>query len=158
MWTINYIIKGFGPNDIVYFQVPEFIFTFPIIKEVTLRKDCCDEEEAHYFNIKKPWLPKGTILKVKYQFTNYYGVFLRCEHENGTYDINRCDCDYKLIFTDFIGQLPDNYGKGLWSKSDWDPRKEGFQEFEPWANKHNIFKNPKTGEYEYKKSSILNSD
>lgn len=150
MWLHNYIIKSLDPYKVIDFYVPDSIFTFRIVEEVTLRKDCCDEEEAHYFNIKKPWLPKGTVLKVKYQFTNFYGIFFRCEHENGEYDINSCDCDYKYTYADFIGELPEDYGKGLWSRSDWDPRYEHFQRFEPWAAKHNIFKNPKTGEYEYK--------
>lgn len=150
MWTHNYIIKSLNPYKVIDILVPDNYFTFPIVEEVTLKKDCCDEQEAHYFNIKKPWLPKGTVLKVKYQFTNLEGVFFRCEHENGTYDINRCDCDYKLTYADFIGELPEDYGKGLWSRSDWDPREHGFSRFDMWAAKHNIFKNVKTGEYEYR--------
>lgn len=35
----------------------------------------------------KPKLPKGTRLKVKEQWANFYGAYFRCEHENGEYDI-----------------------------------------------------------------------
>ena len=35
----------------------------------------------------KPALPKGTRLKVKEEWMNFYGSYYRCMHENGEYDI-----------------------------------------------------------------------
>jgi hypothetical protein len=35
----------------------------------------------------KPTLPKDTVLTVSKRWTNFYGSYYRCEHENGTYDI-----------------------------------------------------------------------
>ena len=67
----NYIIKSLNPYKVIKMWVPDNYFTFPIVEEITLTKDCYDEEEIHYFNIKKPKLIKGTVLKVKYKFTNY---------------------------------------------------------------------------------------
>jgi len=126
----NIIITGFGPNDYKTFYVPD-TFKFIIVREITLLKNCCDEQEAHYFDIQKPWIPKGTTLKVKYRWTNLYGVFYRCEYNGETYDINRADCkEGPLCIGTFIGTLPENYGVGLWDKKDWDPREAGYKEID----------------------------
>ena len=111
MWHQNIIVTGFGPNDHKIFYIPD-TFKWNIIKEVTLLKDCCDEEEAHYFNITKPWIKKGTTLKVKYRWCNFYGMFYRCEHNGKTYDIKAGDVkEGPLCLVDFIGLLPEDYGK-----------------------------------------------
>lgn len=36
----------------------------------------------------KPELLAGTILEVKEVWSNFYGRYFRCMHENGTYDIS----------------------------------------------------------------------
>ena len=130
MWHQNIIITGLGLNDTKVFYIPD-TFKWRIVKEITLTRDCCDEQEAHYFNITKPWLKAGTTLKVKYRWANFYGTFYRCEHENGTYDINRGDCkEGPLCLVDFIGEMPTDYGHNYWSKSDWDPRESGYKEID----------------------------
>lgn len=35
----------------------------------------------------KPMLPKGTRLNVKEEWSNFFGTYYRCDHENGEYDI-----------------------------------------------------------------------
>ena len=130
MWHKNTIITGFGPNDVKTFWIPD-TFKWFIIKEITLTKDCYDEQEIHYFNIKKPLLKAGTVLKVKYRWANYYGTYYRCEHENGTYDIKRSNCkEGPVCNAEFIGEIPKDYGKSYWSKSDWDPRASGYTEID----------------------------
>lgn len=130
MWHENIVITGFGPNDVKTFYVPD-TFKWRIIKEITLTKDCYDEQEIHYFNIKKPILKAGTTLKVKYRWANFYGTFYRCEHENGTYDINSCDCkEGPIHIVDFIGEIPNDYGHSYWDKNDWDPRASGYEEID----------------------------
>ncbi len=104
-------------------------FKFTIVKEIILLKDCFDAQELHYWDIKKPKIPKGTTLKVKYRWTNLYGVFYRCEYNGETYDISRTDCkEGPLCIGTFIGELPKNYGEGLWDRRDWDPREMGYEE------------------------------
>lgn len=127
-WHQFSIVTDLGPHGVKTYYLPD-TFKFTIIREVTLKKDCCDEEEAHYFNIKKPWIPKGTTLKVKYRWCNFYGMFYRCEYNGQTYDINACDVkEGPLCLAEFIGHLPDDFGRSYWSKMDWDPRAEHFQE------------------------------
>lgn len=127
-WHEINIVTDLGPNGVKTFYLPD-TFKFYIIREVTLLKDCCDEQEAHYFDIQKPWIPKGTTLKVKYRWCNYYGMFYRCYYNDTTYDINACDCkEGPLCIGEFIGLLPDDYGRSYWDKRDWDPRHDGYQE------------------------------
>ncbi len=127
-WHEITIVTDCGPNGVKKFYLPD-TFKFFIIREVTLLKDCYDEQEVHYFDIQKPLIPKGTTLKVKYRFTNLYGVFYRCEYNGEMYDINRGDCkEGPLCIGTFIGLLPENYGEGLWDKRDWDPREAGYKE------------------------------
>lgn len=123
MWHKNTIVTGFGPNDYKTFYIPD-TFKFNIVKEVILSKDCYDEQEIHYFDIKKPQLKKGTKLKVKYKWHNFYGAYYRCFHKNGEYDIRIGDCETpKIEVGEFIGLYPD--GKD-WRT--WDPRSEHYQE------------------------------
>ena len=41
----------------------------------------------------KPMLPKGTVLTVRKPWTNFFGSYYRCDHENGTYDIKRSEAE-----------------------------------------------------------------
>ena len=110
------------------FHIPD-TFKWIIIREVTLLKDCYDEQDLHYFDIKKQQIPNGTTLKVKYRWANYYGTFFRCYYNNTEYDINACDCKIgPLEIGEFIGVIPDDYGKSYWRISDWDPRHDGYTE------------------------------
>ena len=129
-WHQMQIVTDFGLNGVKTFYLPD-TFKFNIIREVTLLRDCCDEEEAHYFNITKPWIPKGTTLKVKYRWCNFYGMFYRCFYNGNEYDIKASDVkEGPLCLAEFIGFLPDDYGRSYWSRQDWDPRYEHYQEID----------------------------
>ena len=61
---------------------------------VELKEDTmCAHDLYEMKNYPRPWfhakpeLPKGTRLDVVKKWTNFYGTYYRCRHENGEYDI-----------------------------------------------------------------------
>lgn len=53
----------------------------------------CAHDLHEMMNYPRPWfkakpvLPKGTRLEVETEWSNFYGTYYRCRHENGEYDI-----------------------------------------------------------------------
>lgn len=59
-----------------------------LLKETMCAYD--QHEITHYprhWYKPKPMLPKGTVLKVKKEWTNFYGSYYRCTTPDGDYDI-----------------------------------------------------------------------
>ena len=50
-----------------------------------------DEHEMNYYKrsgfVIKPELPKGTILEVSEEYTNFYGKYYKCKTKDGMYYI-----------------------------------------------------------------------
>ena len=63
-------------------------------KIIELTEDTmCAHDQHELKHYPRPWfhakpkLLKGTQLKVKEEWANFYGSYYRCDHENGEYDI-----------------------------------------------------------------------
>jgi hypothetical protein len=64
------------------------MYKFENVK-ATIKQDCYDEADLHYFRKNPKKLEKGTEVTINVYWINFYGSYYRITHEGKTYDIKR---------------------------------------------------------------------
>ena len=113
--TLNNGSETFVAGRAYYVNMEEYIRNYitekieNMAKQIELTKDTmCAHDQHEIKNYPRPWykpkpeLPKGTVLKVKETWSNFYGTYHRCVTPDGEYDI---PVENAIEITPKVGEL-----------------------------------------------------